>query len=106
LRGRPGTGAFDAANVLEAIDMAYMKGVEPAEADWFTRLVYWFVGRKFGKLTGKDRLIEPAKVAAHHPRLLRAMGQMEGGLEAARSVPTELKRLASLQTAMLIGCPF
>jgi hypothetical protein len=31
---------------------------------------------------------------------------MEGGLEAARSVPTELKRLASLQAARLIGCPF
>ena len=86
--------------------MAYRKGVEPTEADWFTRLVYWFVSRKFGKLTGKNRPIEPAKVAAHLPRLLRAMGQMEGGLEAARSVPTELKRLASLQTAMLIGGPF
>ena len=62
--------------------------------------------RKFGKLTGKNRLIEPAKVAAHHPRLLRSMGQMEGGLEAAGLVPTELKRLASLQAARLIGCPF
>src|SRR5262249_4117700 len=50
--------------------MAHMKGVEPAEAGWFTRLVYWFVRRKFRKLTGKDRLIEPVKVAAHHPRLL------------------------------------
>ena len=86
--------------------MVRMKGVEPAEAGWFTRLVYWFVRRKFGKLTGKDRLIEPVKVAAHHPRLLRAMGQMEGGLEAARSVPAKLERLASLQAAMLIGCPF
>ena len=86
--------------------MAYMKGVEPAEAGWFTRLVYWFVRRKFGKLTGKDRLVEPVKVAAHHPRLLRAMGQMEAGLQAARSVPAGLKRLVSLQAAMLIGCPF
>src|SRR5262245_19768483 len=83
--------------------MAYVNGVEPAEAGWFTRLVYWFARRNFAKLTGKDRLIESAKVAAHHPRLLRAMGQMEGGLNAARSVPTELKRLTSLQTAMLIG---
>ena len=86
--------------------MAHMKGVEPAAAGWLTRLVYWFVRRKFGKLTGKHRLIEPVKVAAHHPRLLRAIGQMEGGLEAARSVPAELKLLASLQAAMLIGCPF
>ena len=86
--------------------MAHMKGVEPADAGWLTRLVYWFVRRKFGKLTGQQRLIEPVKVAAHHPRLLRAMGQMESGLEAARSVPAELKLLASLQAAMLIGCPF
>ena len=86
--------------------MAHMKGIEPAEAGWFTRLVYWFVRRKFGKLTGKNPLIEPVKVAVHHPRLLRAMGQMEGGLEAAGSVPTELKLLASLQAARLIGCPF
>jgi hypothetical protein len=69
-----------------------MKGVEPAEAGWFTRLIYWFVRRKFGKLTGKNRLIEPVKVAAHHPRLLRALGKIEGGLEAARSVPAEAAR--------------
>jgi 4-carboxymuconolactone decarboxylase len=86
--------------------MAYLKGVEPAEAGWLTRLVYWFVRRKFSKLTGKDRLIEPVKVAAHHPRLLKALGQMEGGLEAARSVPAGLKLLAGLQAATLIGCPF
>ena len=86
--------------------MAHMKGVEPAEADWFTRLVYWFVRRKFGKLTGKNHLIEPVKIAAHQPRLLRAIGQMEGGLEAARSVPLKLKLLASLKAATLIGCPF
>jgi 4-carboxymuconolactone decarboxylase len=84
----------------------HMKGVEPAEAGWFIRLVYWFVRRRFSKLTGKDRLIEPVKVAAHHPRLLKAIGQMEGALEAARSVPVELKLLASLQAAALIGCPF
>ena len=86
--------------------MAYMKGIEPAAAGLFTRLVYWFVRRKFGKLTGQKRLIEPVKVAAHHPRLLRALGQMEGGLGGARSVPTKLKLLASLKAAMLIGCPF
>jgi 4-carboxymuconolactone decarboxylase len=86
--------------------VAHINGVEPGDANWLTRLVYWFVRRKFSKLTGKDRLIEPVKVAAHHPRLLRAMGQMESGLEAARSVPTELKLLASLKAATLIGCPF
>jgi 4-carboxymuconolactone decarboxylase len=86
--------------------MAYMKGVEPAEAGWFTRLAYWFVRRNIGKVTGQDRLIEPVKIVAHHPRLLRAIGQMEGGQAAAHSVPAPLKRLASLRAAMLVGCPF
>jgi hypothetical protein len=86
--------------------MAYLQGIEPAQAGWFTRLVYWFVRRKIRKLTGKDRLIEPVKIAALHPRLLKAVGQMESGLEGARLVPAELKRMASLHAAMLIGCPF
>jgi hypothetical protein len=86
--------------------MAHMKGIEPAQAGWFTRLVYWFVRRKFRKLTGKDRLIEPVKIAAYHPRLLQTMGKMESGLAAARTVPEKLKLLVSLRSAMLIGCPF
>ena len=86
--------------------MARMKGIEPHEAGWFTRLVYWVVRRKMGKLTGQKRLIEPIKITAHHPRLLRAMGQMEMGQEAARSVPDQLKSLASIKAASLIGCPF
>ena len=86
--------------------MARMKGIEPHEAGWFTRLVYWVVRRKMGKLTGQKRLIEPIKVTAHHPRLLRAMGQMEMGQEAARSVPASLKSLASIKAATLVGCPY
>jgi hypothetical protein len=86
--------------------MAYMQGIEPAEAGWFTRMIYWFVRRQFGNLTGKSRLIEPVKIAAHHSRLLKAMGQMESGLGAANSVPSELKLLVSLKSAMLIDCPF
>jgi hypothetical protein len=64
------------------------------------------VRRKMQKLTGHDRLIEPIKVTAHHPRLLKAMGQMEMGQEAAKSVPDRLKSLASIKAATLIGCPF
>jgi hypothetical protein len=83
-----------------------MKGVEPSEAGWFTRLIYWFVRRQIRKLTGKDRVVEPVKIAAHHPRLLKAVGQMEGGQAAAHSVPAELKMFASLQVSMHVGCPF
>ena len=86
--------------------MAHMKGIEPAEAGWFTRLVYWLVRRKTRKLTGKNVVMEPVTIAAYHPRLLRAMGQMESALAAAHAVPLKIKLLASLQAARLIGCPF
>ncbi len=86
--------------------MARIKGIEPVEAGWFTRLIYWAVKRKVGKITGRKLLVEPIKITAHHPRLLKAMGQMEMGQEAACSVPVRLKSLASIKAATLIGCPF
>jgi hypothetical protein len=86
--------------------MARIKGIEPREAGWFTRLIYWLVRRKVGKLTGQARLVEPIRITAHHPRLLWAIGQMEMGQEAARSVPAPLKTLASVKAATLVGCPY
>lgn len=86
--------------------MARIKGLEPHEAGFFTRLVYWFVRRSVGAVTGQSRLVEPAKIMAHHPRLLRACGDMERGQAAAKTVPSNLKTLASIKAAMLVGCPF
>jgi 4-carboxymuconolactone decarboxylase len=86
--------------------MARIEGVGPERAGWFTRLVYWAARRKTRQLTGLARLVEPLRVVAHHPRLLRATGHMEMGQDAARSVPRALKALASLKVATLVGCPF
>jgi 4-carboxymuconolactone decarboxylase len=86
--------------------MARIQGVEPAQASWYTRLVYWFVKRKVGQITGKKSLVEPVRITAHHPRLLKALGQMEMGQEAATSVPVALKSLAGIKAATMIGCPF
>ena len=86
--------------------MPRIKGLEPHEAGWATRIIYWLVRRKIAKLTGQERVVEPVKITAHHPRLLRAMGQMEMGQDAARSVRPELKTLASIKAAMVIGCPY
>jgi 4-carboxymuconolactone decarboxylase len=86
--------------------MARIKGVEPGEANLVTRFIYWLVRRKIGAIAGRATLIEPVKIAAHHPRLLRAYGQMEQGQAAATSVPDSLKALGSLRVAMLVGCPF
>lgn len=80
--------------------MARIKGVESKEAGWCVRLFYAMVRRQF------HRVMLPVKVTAHHPRLLRAMGAMEQGQAAANAVEPGLKALASIKTAMMIGCPF
>ncbi len=80
--------------------MARIQGVEPERAGWFVKFVYWMTRRKIG------RVVLPIKIAAHHPRLLRALAEMERGQMAATSVDGGLKSLASVKVAMLIGCPF
>jgi alkylhydroperoxidase family enzyme len=64
------------------------------------RLAYWFCRRKVG------RVIEPVRLHAHHPRLLRGLAGMEMAQEAARAVDPLLKALAQLRVATRIGCPF
>jgi hypothetical protein len=80
--------------------MARIEGVQPHGPALFLRYVYRTVRRKVG------RVIQPIQITAHHPRLLWAVGQMEMGQEAAKSVDTALKALVSIKTAMLVGCPF
>jgi hypothetical protein len=86
--------------------MARIKGLELHQVGWYTRLIYWFVRRGVKKSTGRGQLVEPVKITAHHPRLLKAYAQMELGQGAAASVPASLKALAEVKTATLIGCPF
>jgi len=86
--------------------MARIKGVEPQQAGLYARFVYLMTKRAIAKITGRSRLVEPATIAAHHPRLLKAYGQMEMGQAAATSVPATLKALAGMKAATMIGCPF
>ena len=80
--------------------MARIQGVEASEAGLFTRFLYWMTKRKIG------RVILPFKITAHQPRLLRAVGEMEMGQQALRSMQPSLKALAGIKVATLVGCPF
>jgi len=64
------------------------------------RLAYRLCKRKFG------HVLEPVKVWANHPRLLRGAGAMEQAHNAARSVDPALESLAQVLAAMRVGCPF
>ncbi len=72
----------------------------PQRPGLFARVVYFLTKRKLG------RVVLPVQISAHHPKILRGMVQMEQAQAGAHSVPHALKELASIKTAMLIGCPF
>lgn len=80
--------------------MARIRGVETNEAGFLTRFLYWMTRRKVG------RVIVPAKVTAHQPRLLVAVGRMEVCQQALLTVDAKLKALAEIKAATLVGCPF
>lgn len=80
--------------------MARIPGAEPAKAGLIGRMIYWAVKRKIG------RVVEPIRITAHHPALLRALAHMEQAQAGADTVPGPLKALASLKVATMIGCPF
>jgi hypothetical protein len=80
--------------------MARIEGVDARRANLFTRLFYWLVRRKIG------RVPEPLRITAHQPRLLAGLGGMEMAQEAIRSVDEVVKAMVQIKAAMLIGCPF
>ena len=80
--------------------MERLAGVEARDASWFVRFAYWWCKRKIG------RVVASVKVYAHHPRLLRGVGDMEMAQEAARQLPAALKSLAQIRVARMVDCPF
>jgi hypothetical protein len=80
--------------------MPRMSGVEPKQAPWHVRLIYWFTKRRLGHVP------EGTKILAHDPRLLRQYTRMNIYSEAKSELAPRLRRLAMLKTAILVGCPF
>src|SRR5258708_16540 len=84
--------------------MARIRGVDPSKQRLlnrlFTRIVYVMTKRKVG------RVVMPVQLVSHHPRLLWGYGQMEQSFASSHLVGADLKDLATLLVATLVGCPF
>jgi alkylhydroperoxidase family enzyme len=50
--------------------------------------------------------LNPTKVYAHRPRVLKAMRDMAEAIERGGLIPPELRSLVYLKVAVLNGCPF
>jgi hypothetical protein len=84
--------------------MARIRGVDPSKQRLlnrlFTRIVYVMTNRKVGGV------VMPVQLVSHHPRLLWGYGQMEQSFASSHLVGADLKDLATLRVATLVGCPF
>lgn len=86
--------------------MSRIEGIAPQRAGFFLRLFYRMAVKITGKLTGTAVLPEPITVAALQPKLLFGTAGMEQALSSCRSVPQNLKCLASMAAARTIGCAY
>jgi hypothetical protein len=78
--------------------MAHIAG--KPDPGFFMRLVYWIARRRLG------RVPEPLRITAHSPWIFAAACAYEAFSPKAQRVDTRGKELASILTAMRIGCPF
>jgi hypothetical protein len=73
---------------------------ENAEYGWLARLVFWMMKRGLGRVT------TPARWVALHPKVLFPWTLMMAAQEKTPLLEPGLKRLARIETARLVGCPF
>lgn len=84
--------------------MARIRGADPSKQGGAERDIY--ANRLCDDETKVGRVVMPVQLVAHHPKLLWGYGQMEQSFAASHLVGAELKDLAQLRVATLVGCPF
>ncbi len=75
-------------------------GLSGAEAGWITRVVYWAMRKRIGRVPKSKTL------AAHDLSTLLASTWMDAVGASAKTIPILLKELVQLKVAVMVGCPF
>jgi hypothetical protein len=77
-----------------------IRALERNEASFSARLLFSVIRRQIGKV------LTPIKVQAHRPGIMWGFAAMTTALEYSKGADKIAKRLVSLRTAQIIGCPF
>jgi hypothetical protein len=77
-----------------------IRPLEPNEAGFWARLLYSAAKRRFGKV------LTPIKVQAHRPGLMWGFAAATIAMEFSKGADKIAKRLVTLRTAQIVGCPF
>jgi len=75
-------------------------GVSDREAGLRTRFIYWLVKRRLGRISLGVR------IRARDPKLLELAARMDLHTAASWKLPANLKELAQIKVAVMVGCPF
>jgi 4-carboxymuconolactone decarboxylase len=92
--------------------MTRIAGVSARDAGPRVKLAYFFTRRQFARLTGREtkhmteRMIEPLKMYAHVPELLRGVAGLEQATAKLHRLDERLKYLAELKAATLTHCEY
>jgi len=94
------TNSLDAAPAVKTGSATRADGVQDHEAGPRTKLIFRRVQRRYGHVT------VPTRLRAHDPKLLELCDQMSRYTAAPGTVPANLKELAQLKVATMVGCEF
>ena len=77
-----------------------IRPLERNEASFSARLLYSMIKRQVGKV------LTPIKVQAHRPGIMWGFAAVTIALEFSKATDRIVKRLVTIRTAQIIGCPF
>ena len=80
--------------------MERASGLSAAEYGWITKLLYWALRKRIGRVPKSKTL------AAYDTSTLIASSWMDAVGATAKTIPSLLKELVQLKVAAMVGCPF
>lgn len=88
--------------------MTRITAVTDRDAGFLSRLVFRFARRSLAKLAGRspEQAIEPARLYAHVPKLLRGYGRLEQATSTLHRLDRRLQALAEVKTSALTHCEY
>ena len=79
--------------------MARIEGIKQG-GSLLAKIAFFFSKKKVGKVT------TPVRITALHTQILKGYGRMELAQDKANEVAPEIKILAQVRAATIIGCPY
>jgi hypothetical protein len=77
-----------------------IRALERNEASFSARLMFSMIKRQVGKV------LTPIRVQAHRPGIMWGFAAATAALEFSKGADKIVKRLVTIRTAQIVGCPF